>query len=30
MDLTLSNLSALFLDNLKRWRQGQPLHGRMK
>ena len=30
MDLTLSNLSALFLDNLRRWRQGQPLHGRMK
>ena len=30
MALTLSNLSALFLDNLKRWRQGQPLHGRMK
>lgn len=30
MTLTLSNLSALFLDNLKRWRQGQPLHGRMK
>lgn len=30
MALTLSNLSALFLDNLKRWRQGQPLRGRMK
>ena len=30
MALTLSNLSALFLDNLKRWRQGRPLHGRMK
>ena len=30
MALTLSNLSALFLDNLRRWRQGQPLHGRMK
>ena len=30
MALTLDNLASLFLDNLNRWRTGQPLRSRMK
>ena len=30
MALTLDNLAGLFLDNLNRWRTGQPLRSRMK